>query len=62
MRDHIGDLWFPLVRVPVLSITDRVDVGGSFQRGCILEQHAPFGAQSGADHDRRRRGNAARGK
>jgi hypothetical protein len=43
------------VRVPVLSSTHGVDMGGGFQGGGVLEQQAALGAQAGADHDRGRR-------
>jgi hypothetical protein len=52
--DVVGDLRLPLGEGAGLVEHDRVDVGGGFDPGGVLEQHAPFRAEPGADHDRRR--------
>ena len=49
---------WPLVRVPVLSITTTSMRGCGLEGGGVLEQHAALGAEPGADHDRRRGGEA----
>ena len=46
----------PLVRVPVLSITTTSMRGRGLEGGGVLEQHPALGAETGADHDRRRGG------
>ena len=49
--DHVGDLRFSLGQGSSLVNHDGVDVCRGLQRGRVFEQHAPFGAESGADHD-----------
>ena len=58
--DDVGDLGFALGKGPGLVHDHGMDAGGGLQGHRVLEQHAPFGAQTGADHDRGRGGQAER--
>ena len=53
--DDIGDFWLTLGEGSGLVHHHGVDPGGGLDRGGILEQDAPFGSESGADHDGGRR-------
>ena len=58
--DDVGHFRFALGQGAGLVHHHGVDPGGGFQGGGVLEQDASFGAQSGADHDGRRCGQAQR--
>ena len=50
----------PLVSVPVLSMTTVSMRAACLQRSGVLDEHTALGAETRADHDRRRRGQAQR--
>ena len=52
----------PRVMVPVLSRTTAVDALRELERRAVADEDAVLGALAGADHDRRRRGEAHRAR
>ncbi len=56
--DHVGHLGLTLGECSGLVHHHGVDARGCLEGDGALEQHAPLGAEAGADHDRGRRGEA----